>query len=193
MEENSTYQKIQKAALVQFYKIGIKKTSMEDIAASIGITRMTVYRYCSNKEDLVSSAFALYTDNLKLKADLIATDIKLASGECLMQIKDLFRDIPKGDFPSIMIELKKLYPQLWKDFHKKREDSITKIMEHILSRADIEGRLRKEVNSDFFRFYFTNSIIPLLISENIKELNIDAEAIFTSMIDLLQYGIYKHE
>jgi AcrR family transcriptional regulator len=45
------------AALDQFWAAGIKKSSMEDIAARAGVTRITVYRYFADKKELVRAAF----------------------------------------------------------------------------------------------------------------------------------------
>lgn len=41
------------AALVQFEKVGIKKTTIEDIARQAGVDRVTVYRRVGSRDDVV--------------------------------------------------------------------------------------------------------------------------------------------
>ncbi|MCE5288005.1 MAG: TetR/AcrR family transcriptional regulator [Nocardiaceae bacterium] len=43
------------AALVQFEKVGFKKTTIEDIARQAGVDRVTVYRRIGSRDDVVQS------------------------------------------------------------------------------------------------------------------------------------------
>lgn len=43
------------AALVQFEKVGVKKTTIEDVAKQAGVDRVTVYRRVGSRDDLVAA------------------------------------------------------------------------------------------------------------------------------------------
>ncbi|MBB5915068.1 AcrR family transcriptional regulator [Nocardia transvalensis] len=43
------------AALVQFQKVGVKKTTIEDVARQAGVDRVTVYRRLGSRDDLVQA------------------------------------------------------------------------------------------------------------------------------------------
>lgn len=43
------------AALVQFEKLGVKKTTIEDVARQAGVDRVTVYRRVGSRDDLVQA------------------------------------------------------------------------------------------------------------------------------------------
>ncbi|WP_245568472.1 TetR/AcrR family transcriptional regulator [Nocardia concava] len=43
------------AALVQFQKVGVKKTTIEDVAKQAGVDRVTVYRRLGSRDDLVQA------------------------------------------------------------------------------------------------------------------------------------------
>ncbi|WP_433755263.1 TetR/AcrR family transcriptional regulator [Nocardia sp. CA-135398] len=46
------------AALVQFAKVGVKKTTIEDVARQAGVDRVTVYRRVGSRDDLVQAVIS---------------------------------------------------------------------------------------------------------------------------------------
>ena len=52
MQENAKRQAILDAAHDQFSQYGLRKTSMEDIANSLGISRASLYSYFQNKDEI---------------------------------------------------------------------------------------------------------------------------------------------
>ncbi|WP_085998565.1 TetR/AcrR family transcriptional regulator [Nocardia vinacea] len=51
--DDSIESRILDAALVQFEKVGVKKTTIEDVARQAGVDRVTVYRRVGSRDDLV--------------------------------------------------------------------------------------------------------------------------------------------
>ncbi|MFE2998772.1 TetR/AcrR family transcriptional regulator [Nocardia sp. NPDC059246] len=52
------------AALVQFQKVGVKKTTIEDVAKQAGVDRVTVYRRLGSRDDLVQAVVSREVGNL---------------------------------------------------------------------------------------------------------------------------------
>ncbi|MEV6138432.1 helix-turn-helix domain-containing protein [Nocardia sp. NPDC051990] len=46
------------AALIQFAKVGVKKTTIEDVARRAGVDRVTVYRRVGSRDDLVQAVIS---------------------------------------------------------------------------------------------------------------------------------------
>ncbi|MFD4430630.1 TetR/AcrR family transcriptional regulator [Nocardia sp. NPDC058497] len=57
-DSDSVESRILDAALVQFGHVGVKKTTIEDIARQAGVDRATVYRRIGSRDDVVSAVFA---------------------------------------------------------------------------------------------------------------------------------------
>lgn len=53
--EDSIESRILDAALVQFEQVGVKKTTIEDIARQAGVDRVTVYRRIGSRDDVVQA------------------------------------------------------------------------------------------------------------------------------------------
>ncbi|MFD4352496.1 TetR/AcrR family transcriptional regulator [Nocardia sp. NPDC058518] len=54
---DSVEERILDAALVQFERVGVRKTTIEDIARAADVDRATVYRRIGSRDDVVSAAF----------------------------------------------------------------------------------------------------------------------------------------
>ncbi len=55
--DDSVRARILDAALVQFEKVGVKKTTIEDIARQAGVDRVTVYRRVGSRDDVVAAVY----------------------------------------------------------------------------------------------------------------------------------------
>ncbi|MFI6871540.1 TetR/AcrR family transcriptional regulator [Nocardia sp. NPDC050406] len=53
--QDSIESRILDAALVQFERLGVKKTTIEDVARQAGVDRVTVYRRVGSRDDLVQA------------------------------------------------------------------------------------------------------------------------------------------
>ncbi|MFD6392899.1 TetR/AcrR family transcriptional regulator [Nocardia sp. NPDC060259] len=56
--DDSAAARILDAALIQFEQVGVKKTTIEDIARQAGVDRATVYRRVGSRDDVVTAVFA---------------------------------------------------------------------------------------------------------------------------------------
>jgi AcrR family transcriptional regulator len=65
---DSTRTKILKAALECFAQLGISRTSMHDVARTADVSRGTVYRYFSERQDLIDAAIELQAANYYAEA-----------------------------------------------------------------------------------------------------------------------------
>ncbi|TSE01280.1 TetR/AcrR family transcriptional regulator [Skermania sp. ID1734] len=54
-ESDTVESRILDAALVQFEKVGLRKTTIEDIARQAGVDRVTVYRRVGSRDDVVQA------------------------------------------------------------------------------------------------------------------------------------------
>ncbi|WP_336083830.1 TetR/AcrR family transcriptional regulator [Nocardia sp. SSK8] len=56
--DDSAAVRILDAALIQFERVGVKKTTIEDIARQAGVDRATVYRRVGSRDDVVTAVFS---------------------------------------------------------------------------------------------------------------------------------------
>jgi AcrR family transcriptional regulator len=140
--EDKKYQIIQ-ASLEVFGSYGYKKTSMQDIADALGISRPALYQYYKNKE-AVFLALVEYTLNLGEQAAIKGFKYSADNFECLLHgIKDmeqvLFEPIflkPNGK--ELLTLSKKLAPELMMNFEMQLFDKVVYVLKKALTEQEID-------------------------------------------------------
>lgn len=91
---NEREEKIIDAAVQQFSRYGVKRTSMSDIAGAAGIARQTLYNAFSNKDEVLRATIRLFAERAtaQIEAGLEKT------GELGEQLEVIFRQIAVEPF-----------------------------------------------------------------------------------------------
>ena len=131
------------AALSVFAAYGFKRTSMEDIAASAGMSRAALYQHFRNKDDILTTGIRVFFD--AVEADLRAA---LASGATLEEAMRLGCFATAGEMARLMLnsphgeELLMLKSGAAAELVAEREARIVTVWADWLSEQDAAGRLR---------------------------------------------------
>ncbi|MCX7821805.1 MAG: TetR/AcrR family transcriptional regulator [Brevinematales bacterium] len=182
------------AATILFTSKGYEKTKIEDIAEVAGITRMMVYYYFENKQDILKNIVKnLFNEALKKFEKVQITDLKNLT--LINQIKEVLEE--KKDFLAFIIS--EILRNNLKDFPiflylKEFYDKIIQIL---------FKKIKQNIDPDiiYINLIFFHSL-PLLsffaLKENIsRELNINKEKIekifFERFLNLLEETIKKVE
>ena len=111
---NQTQAKIVAAALDLYLAHGIKKTTIEDVSDKCGVTRATVYRYFKDKKDLVRAGFMLMVDLTQEAIADLDRHKNYDTKKSAERVRQAIKQLPKGDMPARVNELKSLYPDLYR-------------------------------------------------------------------------------
>ncbi len=148
-------QRILNKSADMFLSYGFKSVTMDDIANEMGISKKTIYKYFSNKIELVDAS----TKSVQETIDNAINEIQQENFNAIEEnfaIKTVFKNMFKKAKTSPMFQLKKYYPKTY-----------TKLMEHeVCTFSDcVMGNLIKGIKNKLYRedvdkemvmkFYFT--------------------------------------
>lgn len=190
-QTNETQASLVKAARTLFFKFGIKKVTIEDIAKEANVSKMTFYRTFKNKEDIAVELFKkLYQENMAQYRSIMDSEedftIKIQQVIEVKQKKfeELSADLIEDVFNSNMNELSAL-------IEKQKKDSNAKFINDLWV-AQKKGWIRKDLKIDFLLYMLE------WFYSNMK--NKQMEAIFNSpqemskqMTDFFFYGIMNNK
>lgn len=94
---------VARAALNLFEARGFDATTMDHVAAEIGIGRRTLFRYFASKNDLVWGDFDWVLD--RLRADLAATDAALPAMTAIRRAAVVSNTYPDEALPELRIRM----------------------------------------------------------------------------------------
>ena len=188
--DNQTREKILLSALSLFAERGIRKASLNEVAYRAGVTRVTVYRYFSDKKALVLQAFlrgeqvfqkALFELQSNPHADLQGV---------LDQIGEDLSALPSGDVFSRFDEIKRLYPDVYAAIQEVRVETLTGIFEHISTLAERQGLLRPGLNRQIVQAIYWELTVNIFDNPRFESIGLSDADLYHAMTDILLHGIF---
>jgi AcrR family transcriptional regulator len=181
------FEAIVSAAKYLFWKHGIRRVRIEEICKEAGVSKMTFYKYFSNK-----AAIAKY----------LIENIFESGMEVYMEI--LNSNIPYEEKVRKTIQLKisnvhELSQELINDIYKNKDEEIDQTIETIKNkmlqvylddfrRAQKTGEIRADIKPEFI-LYFLNHLTEIITDERLVSLYPDPEHMIADVMSFFFYGI----
>ncbi|MBI9054696.1 MAG: TetR/AcrR family transcriptional regulator [Bacteroidales bacterium] len=130
-----------------YQKYGIKSVTMDDVARELGISKKTLYIHVENKNDLVSKVleFTLLERNCTIEKII---NKKLNAIEELLEVGIQIVKTIKEYNPSTEYDLKKYYPELFKNLHNFRKEKMYKSILNNIQNGKDEGLFREDLDNE---------------------------------------------
>lgn len=171
-----------------FLKAGIRTITMDDIATEFGISKKTLYQYFSDKETLVSQVIEHFLQNKEMMFK--ASDEGNAI-DYVLEIREKVAFILRVYNNNIELELKKLYPKLYKKVHQEKRNRIYTNTVENMQRGIKEGLYRDDVQIEFVAKLQVGRMLYTLNPEyNIfMEQEVNSLSFFDSMLNYHMHAI----
>jgi AcrR family transcriptional regulator len=170
------------AALDQFWATGIKKSSMEDIAARAGVTRITVYRYFADKKELVRAAF------LQMEALFQQQMEALEAGETPGRE---MAPLPFRDTAIRLDELKRLYPDIYAEFQAARLAVLRGLFDRLFAKAEQNNLVRPDLNRELIEIVFFELVTGLFDHPRLRELGLSNAELYVQIKSIFMHGMLR--
>lgn len=162
-----------------FTEYGVKSFTLEEIAAKIGVTKMTLYNNFKNK-DLLINEIILFRDRSFKEYFTTVEDSNSNAITILFRVLSFQKDYPHPISMIFYKSLKTSYPHLYKNYLESFKKQLSLFVEGNLNRGIKEG-------------IYVDTISPKAISGYIIAA---MENMFSSSIDTDQYldlnNLHKH-
>ena len=166
-------QKIVETAFGLFKQYGIRSVSIDDICRSLGMSKKTFYQYFPGKKELIEEVL-LYLEHRGSEMMCNYTENKSVI-ECVRQLQKIHSNIETvKDKPTFHYDLKKYYPQLYKQYIHNVHEDIRSFLESHLRQGIKEGVYRKDLDVEMCAIMY--SLIQYVFVLKDKEMeNIDVK------------------
>jgi AcrR family transcriptional regulator len=181
------YESIVTAAKLLFWKHGIRRVTVEEICQEAGVSKMTCYKYFSNK-----TAIAQYVIE-----EIFESGMK--------KYKEIFTsDIPYEEKVRKLIELKmenthEISQELIEDIYKYEVEDLANTIESIKNRmlkeyledfscAQKDGEIRSDIKPEFI-LYFLNHLTEMMVDDKLVGIYSNYEQMIAEVLSFFFYGI----
>ena len=191
LESNPKREQIIQKGRELFWKFGIKRVTIEEICREAGVSKMTFYKYFSNKVYLAVLIFRqfynkyydyferLFESNIRFEEKLSELiNIKLEAAENMSM--EMVRDMYQSDIPELI--------KLFEDMQKK---SFSMTL-NFIAQGKKEGCIRKDFKNDFILFQL-NHMIEWMRNDELLALYSDSRMLTKNLFDYFFHGILTRE
>lgn len=173
----------------KFSTLGYAKTSMDEIAAGLGMSKKTLYKFFATKrilaEAMVEDIFEQINSHFDaMLASPMPAIVKL-HGIVKFLVEKQQRFMTKAMRESLILHL----PHLWRRIEKFRSARMQKNMQAIIAQALQEGTVRGNFDSEMFLHFFIGAIQVGLSAEVILNASYSTGEAIQGLIDLFLNGI----
>lgn len=159
-----------------FLNLGFRATTMDDIAAELGISKKTLYETFDNKSELIYEVIGSYLN----EARSACLDIHESSVDAIDEVTRLLifhSDRLKKIRPSSLMDLQKYYPEAYNRFVDFTENFVKDNIRQNILRGQSEGYYRTDADAellakhrvDFMTFTLFNMYRHNTISDTLEQ------------------------
>jgi len=188
---NKKYNLLLKAARDLFWKHGFRRVSVEEICRKAGVSKMTFYRFFSNKLELAKTVFDIaVSDGMKQFRDILSE-----ASSPQEKMKKIIHMKLEGthDVSREFMEDFYLYPEA--GIKTYIDEKTKRSWEEILNdfrHAQQNGLFRKDMKPEFL-LYFTQRLGEMYGDERLAGLYESPQELIRELVNFFTYGISAHE
>ena len=147
-----------------FIKYGIKRITMDEIAAKLGISKKTIYQSFSDKNELVAEIFDKHISWSEQNCCVQAEEADNAVHEMIIGY-EIFCTTMQSMNPSVLYDLEKYHPDVFKRFIEFKNQFVYKHILNNIKRGTEEGLYRTDINATIIA---KMRLATILLSTNIE-------------------------
>ncbi len=137
--------RIREKAKELFMQLGMRRVSMDDIAAETGMSKKTLYQYYTDKETLVADTIEAMLESNHTNCEGCRERAKNAIHEGFLAtafVSEMMRRLN----PVLLFDMQKYYPAAYRKFLKFKEDFLYKFIYHSIEWGIKDGLFRDDVD-----------------------------------------------
>jgi AcrR family transcriptional regulator len=185
---------IYQAALQNFAKYGLRKTTLNDIASDLGVTKSNLYRYTQNKESLYREAVSYALRNWQDRTKKALMTIQSPREQLITLCKSAYTYLSEDD---IFCEILKNDPDIFPmfpahdDYEEINAESI-QMLRTIIQNGIDQGEFRS-LDPDQIAMVFFAIYKMFIIQTYIRADEHYMSRVFEETLDLLTKGLFKDQ
>lgn len=193
IENDQIRSRIVRAAREKFLLHGFSRVTTEELTSALGISKKTLYKFFSSKEELLRSVLQTITHETAGHLEGIIQD---ESMEFVEKLQALLRFLGK-QFTRIgrpfMEDLQKSTPELWEEVESFRHEKLLLNFRKLFEEGMKKGKIRPDLDPEFLTLIYTSTIESVVNPWVLSKLPLSGSQALTTIIEVYFHGILTEE
>ena len=170
MTDNYQKERIKQAAHDLVMKYSIRSVSMDDIAASVGMSKKTLYQYYKDKDELVKAVICSVIEDSRCQSDHHVEAADNAVHEIFLEM-EMMVEMFKSMNPAILYEMQKYHPDAYQHFQQYKMQYLYGHIQQNIERGIKEELYRPDINPQILAKFRIESMFIAFNPEFQRSLN----------------------
>ena len=162
---------------------------MDEIAASLRLSKATLYKLFANKEDLLRAVIQGYMRDVSAAVEGILGDKKLGSIEKLAALSFLMGQRLSEVGPLLARDIRQAAPGLWREVETFRHEKVLANFRRLIDEGRREGIFRGDLDPDLAVHIYILLVEELLNPEAILRLGRPPGEVFRTVVKVYFQGL----
>jgi AcrR family transcriptional regulator len=192
-DEKEIKERILNKATEMFFQFGFLKVTMDEIAAGLGMSKKTLYKFYPGKEYLLKEMF----HGLKCEIEEYITELWSDEDmDFVIKLKKLMNFI--GSHSSkfrgpLMEDVQKYNPEIWKEVQEFRRKNSQEKFSSLINEGIEKGIFRKDIDQSIIVMTYINAIQAIITPELLSQMPYSANQVFEALGKIIFEGILTNE
>jgi AcrR family transcriptional regulator len=175
-----------------FFQYGYSNTSMEEIANECGMSKKTIYKHFTSKEEMLIECVKRKIDynSKKISEIIYSEDIKFHEKieKIIFVTSENFKEIDI----SFLYDIKKSCKEAWKLIENHKLNHIPKKFTYLITEGIKNGYVKKDVKAEIVAYIYLSAMLNLLDSSFFSNTsNYSFLEIIKEIDNTIFYGVIK--
>lgn len=182
-------QRIMEEARDLFFRFGFSKVTMDETAESVGMSKKTLYRFFSRKEDLLEEITRTHLEECNQEIAAIIGKSGMDPLEKLRKFLNYVTAIYAKMSGALLHDLRRNVPEIWKMVEDHRQNCMQNEFCALIKEGRQKGRFRKDVDERLFVLIYSQVMKEILNPDVLSGLPFKPEQVFDSVVKVLFEGM----
>jgi AcrR family transcriptional regulator len=183
------FARIVAAARRQFTALGYSRTTMDDLAGELGMSKKTLYAYFPGKELIVSAIMDSKIREVRTGMHAIAEDASIPVMDRAHRMMAFIVRQMGEISPAFLRDLERHHPALYARMESVRAEILPQVWGKLLADGAAEGLIRRDLDPAFVSEMMLATARNLLRPDTLDRLKLEPREVIDQMLTILFNGI----
>ena len=180
--------KIIDAAKKRFFQYGLRKVTMDEIAADLAVSKKTLYKHFDGKEALAEGVIRAFQSEMAELVERTKREVPDPIERFERCVVEASRK--RSEINNIFLsDIKRDMPKLWGEIESFREECIVSHMGHILQEGIEKGKIRRDINTKIATSLYLGAIQAIMQPDVLAKNEFSANEAFENISKIFLEGV----
>jgi AcrR family transcriptional regulator len=185
--------RILEAAKENFFNNGFSKTTMEEFAQSMGMSKKTIYKFFPSKDDLIREITHEKLHTIHSQCESIRMDESIEFVDRIKLTINFLTSRMQEMKPLFALDIQRTMPELWKEVEDFRKEKMKHDFALMITQGVELGIFRKDVNVQVFVLMYASAMRGIINPEVLSQLPINLSQAYQAAVTVFFEGMMTDE